>query len=78
MAAGIPAIVSNRASLPEVVGNAAFIVEPHDTDDIVSILINLHQNPDTRNEWINKGLSHVQNFTWDNAVQKLYRIIKSV
>jgi glycosyltransferase involved in cell wall biosynthesis len=34
MACGVPVIVSNRASLPEVVGNAGILVEPMDDVDI--------------------------------------------
>ncbi|GAI49269.1 unnamed protein product, partial [marine sediment metagenome] len=41
MACGCPVIVSNAASLPEVVGNAAIKVDPDDIDGTANALLKI-------------------------------------
>ena len=45
MASGTPVVVSNVSSLPEVVGDAAVLVDPHDIDSIVDGLRSVLTNP---------------------------------
>ncbi len=71
MAAGIPAVVANRASLPEIVGNAGIVIEPTETELIVDILIDLHQMPQLRAEYIQRGQKHAVTYTWANCVDRL-------
>jgi len=71
MAAGIPAIVADRASLPEIVGDAGIIVDPTMTEPIVDILIDLHQIPQLRAEYIQRGRHHAATYTWDSCVDRL-------
>lgn len=41
MASGVPVIVSNRASLPEVVGNAGVLVDPENIESFAKLLESL-------------------------------------
>ncbi|WP_375471067.1 glycosyltransferase family 4 protein, partial [uncultured Nostoc sp.] len=68
MAVGIPAIVSNRASLPEVVGDAGIVVNPEETNAIVEILINLEENPRLAEEYVERGRKHAAQYTWLRCV----------
>jgi glycosyltransferase involved in cell wall biosynthesis len=75
MATGTPVIVSNRASLPEVVGTAGIVVEPENTAAIVDIAIQLQQNSQLRADYSHRGREHADNYTWSrcvNLVQKAF------
>jgi glycosyltransferase involved in cell wall biosynthesis len=71
MAAGIPTVVSNRASLPEIVGDAGIIVDPSSTAEIVDISIALERTSQLRAEYIHKGHQHAARYTWSNCVDRL-------
>ncbi len=71
MAAGVPAMVANRASLPEVVGDAGIIVEPDQTEAIVEILLNLEADSQLREAYVYKGQDHAAQYTWSKTVDKV-------
>jgi glycosyltransferase involved in cell wall biosynthesis len=68
MATGTPPVVSNRASLPEVVGTAGIVVEPEDTAAIVDILIQLEENSQLRQDYSQRGKEHAKQYTWSRCV----------
>ncbi len=67
MAAGTPAVVSRSGALPEVVGDAALIVDPHDPDGWAAELDSLRTDPDRRARLVAAGLAHVASHTWAAA-----------
>jgi glycosyltransferase involved in cell wall biosynthesis len=67
MAAGTPAVVSRSGALPEVVGDAAIIVDPHDPDGWAAALDSLRTDPDRRARLVAAGLAHVTPRTWAAA-----------
>ncbi len=68
MVVGTPAVVSNRASLPEVVGTAGIVVEPEDTATIVDTLIQLQENSQLRLDYSQRGKEHAKQYTWSRGV----------
>ena len=71
MAAGVPAVVSHCASLPEVVGDAGSVVDPSHTGAIVEVLENLLNDNQLRQSYIDRGYQHVSHYTWENCVNKV-------
>jgi glycosyltransferase involved in cell wall biosynthesis len=69
MAAGIPVVVSNRASLPEVVRDSGFVVEPNETEKIVDILTHLVNDTTLWNEYSQRGRERASLYTWDRSVE---------
>jgi glycosyltransferase involved in cell wall biosynthesis len=67
MAAGTPAVVSRSGALPEVVGDAAVIVDPHDPDGWAAELDSLRTDPERRSRLVAAGLAHVAPRTWAAA-----------
>jgi len=65
MACGVPTIVSNRASLPEVVGNTGRLIEPHDIDGLRDAMLELATAPDVRATLGAAALVRSRAFTWD-------------
>lgn len=76
MAFDVPVIVSDEASLPEVVNDAAMIVKCDDIEMIAKALKDI-LSPEIRNELIQKGRENVDRMSWDNTVNKLERYINS-
>jgi glycosyltransferase involved in cell wall biosynthesis len=73
MVVGTPAVVSNRASLPEVVGTAGIVVEPENTATIVDTLIQLEKNSQLRQDFSQRGQEHAKQYTWSNSVNLLQK-----
>ena len=75
MRCGVPVITSNTSSMPEVSGDAAYIVDPYKPEEITEGIIKLLNNKKLREELIKKGYKQSQKFSWKNMaidVLKLY------
>jgi glycosyltransferase involved in cell wall biosynthesis len=64
MQCGTPVITGNRTSLPEVVGDAAIMVDPFDVEEIGAALSQLIDSSELRATLRAKGLVHAQKFSW--------------
>ena len=78
MACGAPVITSNTSSLPEVVGDAALKVDPHNVDELAQAITHLLQNPQLRDELRQKGYQRVQLYTWESTAQKTLHIYEQL
>jgi glycosyltransferase involved in cell wall biosynthesis len=74
MAAGTPVVASNCSALPEVVGNAALMVDPTRVDSIAEALRTITADEDLRSDLIQKGWARVEEFRWEKAVEKTWRV----
>jgi len=70
MACGTPAIVSNRASLPEVVGDAAFVFDPDRPGTFVAALHEVNVDS-ARQAVIAKGLRRARSFSWEETAERI-------
>lgn len=75
MACGCPVAVSNRSSLPEIVGEAGLIFDPDKIQDIMAKLDLLISNNQERNQYIKKGLLHVKKFDWRNCAETTLQVL---
>lgn len=78
MACGTPCLVSDRTSLPEVVGDAALLTDPTDIDDMAEKLHGLLGDAGLRKTLAAAGLKRAKLFTWDACAQQTLSILKSV
>jgi glycosyltransferase involved in cell wall biosynthesis len=78
MASGVPVITSNVASLPELVGDAAWLIDPKDTDQIAGSLQELLQNEERRCRARAAGLARSASFTWAECVSKTIAVYLKV
>lgn len=70
MQCGLPVIVSDTSSMPEVVGDAGILVNPLDKDQICQALLTLLQNRDIRLQFAEKGLARAREFSWKQCADK--------
>lgn len=64
MVCGTPVITSNTTSLPEVVGDAALLVDPADPDQLRDAMATVLADPSLREELRRKGLERASQFSW--------------
>ncbi|MFL6052636.1 MAG: glycosyltransferase family 4 protein, partial [Actinoallomurus sp.] len=65
MASGTPLVASRTGALPEVVGDAAILIEPGDVEELAGVLGRLHDSPEERERVGAAGYARVQErFTW--------------
>lgn len=77
MACGCPVISSNRGSLGEVVGDAAWIVDPEEVEDICDALIQLHSEGKSRAALVQKGLLRAKEFSWERAARETLAVYRT-
>jgi glycosyltransferase involved in cell wall biosynthesis len=70
MACGCPAIVSDRGSLPEIVGDAAVLIDPENQNSIVAAIRTLEDNQALRAELSRRGIARAKEFSWKTAATK--------
>lgn len=68
MACGVPTIAANRASLPEVVGDAGVLVEP-DADTLAAAIAAVLNDPARRADLAARGIARAAAFTWERAAR---------
>ena len=73
MSAGVPVVVSNRGSLPEVVGAAGTLVDPNDVEGLASTLVRLLSDDEAAARAGAAGLARARDFTWTAAAAALHR-----
>jgi len=70
MACGTPVIVSNVSSLPEVVGDAALLVDPKDAEGFAVAMWRVLRDPALRQELRQKGLCRAKKFSWEKTARE--------
>jgi glycosyltransferase involved in cell wall biosynthesis len=78
MSCGSPVITSRTASMPEVAGDAAMLVDPIDTGAIASAMLEIMTNTALRDMLITKGYQRLDNFSWEKCAQETLRVFERV
>lgn len=79
MACGVPVITSRRASLPEVVGDAALLLDdPLDAEEIADKVEKLLGDRSLRSRLVEKGREQARRFTWKKAAREVREIYSRV
>src|SRR5271165_4287374 len=71
MACGTPVVCSHVSSLPEVVGEAALIVNPENVFDIARGMREVLLNDALRSGLIERGLEQVRQFSWERTAAQV-------
>jgi glycosyltransferase involved in cell wall biosynthesis len=78
MASGTPVVTSNVSSLPEVVGDAAVLVDPYSVDAIAAGILSVMHSAHLRDELRQKGFARVQQYSWMRSVECVRHIYGEV
>jgi glycosyltransferase involved in cell wall biosynthesis len=78
MACGCPVIASNVSSLPEVVGEAALLVDPYDVEALAHAMLTVLEDDDLKREMSRKGVVQARKFSWEKAGEELLVVCREV
>jgi glycosyltransferase involved in cell wall biosynthesis len=78
MAAGTPVITSNVSSLPEVVGDAALLIDPMDAGAIADAMSRVLEQPSLREDLIRRGYERLKAFSWERSVARIRQVYGEV
>ena len=70
MQCGVPVIVGDRTSLPEVVGDAGMLVDPFDVDALAAAIEKVISDSNLRSELSVKGLARAKLFDWRETARQ--------
>ncbi len=78
MACGLPVAVSNRGSLPELVGDAGLTFDPENRTAISGAITRLLNDPDLRRELGARGVARAAGFSWKASARQLMTVFEKV
>lgn len=74
----VPVVSSNVSSMPEVLGDAALLVDPFKVQEISEAMEILITNQDLRQKYIQKGRERAKIFTWEKTALEYIKIFKEL
>lgn len=78
MTYGVPVISANVSSLPEVVGDAALMINPYEFSEISEAFKLILNNEDLRNSLISKGLKRAGEFSWEKTAKEYLDVFRKL
>ena len=78
MACGIPVVTSDTTAFPEILEDAATMVDPYNTEELAETMRKLLSDEDLREKMILKGLRQVKKFNWEKTARETLKIYKEI
>jgi glycosyltransferase involved in cell wall biosynthesis len=78
MASGCPVVCSNVASMPEVVGEAGFLVDPNNPYQFADAVSSLIENEQVRSSMIERGYRQTEKFNWKVSAEKVLEVFNNI
>jgi len=78
MRCACPVLTSTVSSLPEVAGDAALLVDPHDPEAMAEAMARLASDAQLRADLVRRGLQRAQGFSWTRTAELTLRVYQSL
>ena len=78
MACGIPVITSNISSMPEIIGDAGLLIDPHDPDQLVQAIQQLIADDDLNHSLRERGLQRAAQYSWERTARETLQVYSEV
>ncbi|MCR3757949.1 glycosyltransferase family 4 protein [Clostridium felsineum] len=78
MSYSVPCAVSDRSSIPEVVGDAALTFNPNNINEIAVSINELLEKDDLRNDLLHKSLYRIEKFSWNKCAEGVIKVYSSI
>jgi glycosyltransferase involved in cell wall biosynthesis len=78
MAHGTPVVTSNTSSLPEVIGQAAVLVNPENVFEIMRALHRVLLDQSVRDKIRERGYEQVKKYSWDASAQRILEVYEEI
>jgi glycosyltransferase involved in cell wall biosynthesis len=76
MAVGAPVITSNVTSMPEIAGDAAILIDPHDAAAIAHAMRECYLNDGIKGELRSRGFRRREDFTWERTARETLAVFR--
>lgn len=78
MACGVPVIASRAGALPEVVGDAGLLFDPHQPAELAERLAQVLSQEPLRREMRRRGLARAAEFSWERSARNVVEVLEQV
>jgi len=78
MAQDVPVIASSESCLPEVLGEAAYYINPHDEADMMKAFFDLSQNKNLRTRLQEQGKRQVALYSWEKTARLTWEVYEEI
>jgi len=78
MSCGCPVVTTSCGSIPEVVGDAGYFVDPYDIDDIANGIWEVYFNQKVQKKFSQKSLKQALKFNWKETARETVRVYEKV
>lgn len=78
MASGTPVVTSTGGSLPEVAGDAALVVDPHDVAALAGAIRRIAEDQRLARSLRARGIARASAFTWDLSAERHAAVYRSL
>ena len=78
MSCGIPVVAARTASMPEILGDAAILVNPFSVDSIAEGIRKALADKDDTNKMIKRGLLRAKDFSWEKMTLETLKVYKEL
>jgi glycosyltransferase involved in cell wall biosynthesis len=77
MACGTPVIASRAASIPELTGDAAILLDPDDDKGWTDAVIRIVTDEELRRELATRGVARAGHFTWARTARATMNVYQT-
>ncbi len=78
MSCGVPVVTSQVSSLPEIVGKAGLLIDPHQPETIASGILNVLSDRQLQEQMRDNGYRQAQKFSWERTAQETYQVYREI
>jgi glycosyltransferase involved in cell wall biosynthesis len=78
MACGVPVITSNTSSMPEISGDAGYLIDPFKPEEITAAMVAITQNETLKKQMVLKGLKQAPKFSWKAMAENVLAIYEEI
>lgn len=78
MSFGCPVVSSNTSSIPEVVGDAAIMVDPGDIEALRDAVERAALDEEARRNLVTRGADRIRRFSWSNCAEETMKIYRGL
>ncbi|GAH31265.1 unnamed protein product [marine sediment metagenome] len=78
MACGCPVVTSSTGATPEIVGDAALIVNPKSVDEIYKATVRVLEDEKLKKELVSKGYARAKKFSWEKSARETLSVFKEL
>jgi glycosyltransferase involved in cell wall biosynthesis len=78
MAAGVPVVTTRAGAIPEVVGDAALLVDPGDVEGLATALLSVIDDEALADDLRARGTARIARYPWDRTAEELVALYHRV